>query len=231
MGEQSAVPSAVDGLLAEQCTILAHFTSWPCSLYDPRGRLLRPGQISRQPSRHPPARHACGGLIASKTSAGAMRRRKNSAPHPSRPHLPCRRTARIMQLAIRPAAAQIGRSATRHRAAAAAGRSTRSAGRSTGVVCAGRHGGVVDGAGLVFVEGDLGARASRRARRCRARWPAGRESAGRKDRSRRFRMRSARCPDSRPMRPRKPPWPRPLHRYAHRPSNSVSLALAPSDHT
>ena len=34
----SAVPSAVDGLLAEHVhDSVAHFTSWPCALYDPRG--------------------------------------------------------------------------------------------------------------------------------------------------------------------------------------------------
>ncbi|ANB76259.1 hypothetical protein AYM40_28830 [Paraburkholderia phytofirmans OLGA172] len=36
--EQNAVPSAVDGLLAEYVhDSVAHFTSWPCALYDPRG--------------------------------------------------------------------------------------------------------------------------------------------------------------------------------------------------
>ena len=34
----AAVPPAVDGLLAEHVhDSVAHFTSWPCALYDPRG--------------------------------------------------------------------------------------------------------------------------------------------------------------------------------------------------
>jgi hypothetical protein len=56
----------------------------------------------------------------------------------------------------RPAAAQDRRSATPHRAGAAAARSARSAGYSTGRLRGG-GGGVVDRAGLVFVERDLGA--------------------------------------------------------------------------
>jgi hypothetical protein len=35
---RSALPAAVDGLLAEHIhDSVAHFTSWPCALYEPRG--------------------------------------------------------------------------------------------------------------------------------------------------------------------------------------------------